>query len=68
MSSGARIRAAREAKGWTQGYLAHKLRVAEKTVSRWECDQTLPVSHLQERIALTLHVKRRVLFPPTARR
>ena len=36
MSIGAAIRAAREAKGWTQPDLAAKIQVARETVSRWE--------------------------------
>ncbi len=36
MSIGEAIRAAREAKGWSQPDLADKVKVARETVSRWE--------------------------------
>ena len=41
-SIGARIRALREAAGYTQAKLAAELRVRETTLSSWERDKTLP--------------------------
>lgn len=45
MSIGTAIRAARQAKGWSQPDLAAKVKVARETVSRWETG-AMPVLEL----------------------
>lgn len=39
---GANIKAAREAKGWSQGDLSSSLRVSVQAISQWETGKTLP--------------------------
>ena len=43
---GSFIAALRRAKGMTQKELAEKLYVSDKTVSRWECDESTPDLYL----------------------
>ena len=53
---GARIRLAREAKGWTQRRLARELDVAEAQVSRWENGRAMPSPQSLEACARALDV------------
>lgn len=41
-SLGQKIRRLREERGWTQEELAHRLRTAGSTVSRWETGKQIP--------------------------
>lgn len=43
---GEQLRKAREAKGMTQQTLAEHLYVTRQAVSRWECGDRYPVSHI----------------------
>ena len=53
---GARIRDSREAKGWTQRQLAHRIDVAEAQISRWENGRALPQPQSLEAVARALEV------------
>lgn len=59
---GARIRRAREAKGWTQTQLAQTMGVADAQVSRWETGRYLPVVPTLEQLAEVLEVPTEAFF------
>ena len=47
-SVGQTIAALRKKKGWTQVELAEKLQVSDKAVSKWEKDDSYPLSKIAE--------------------
>lgn len=51
MTTGSRIRGARQSRGYTQEYLAEKIGVSRQAVSKWEKDQTSP--DMQNMVALS---------------
>lgn len=54
---GTRVRAHREARGWTQAELAHHAMVSGSTVFAVEADRTRPTRHTLARIARALRTK-----------
>jgi transcriptional regulator with XRE-family HTH domain len=54
---GMRIKALREARGWTQDTLARKARVSRVTIGRIEIGHSRPSLELLERLAKILKVK-----------
>lgn len=58
----ARIREAREAKGWTQAVLAQKLRISEAMLRKIEAGKLKPTIDLAKRIEKLLHIE---LLVPT---
>lgn len=50
------LRAAREARGWTQNHLAELLGVSARTILRWEAGLTKPSPRMLHRIFGTLEI------------
>src|SRR5258708_27351401 len=46
-----RLKAERTKRGWSQAKVAELLEIETKTVSRWECGESLPVSYLRPKIS-----------------
>ncbi len=59
----AALRAAREARGWSQYRLAHHIGVDESTVSRWESGNRTPTLPMLYRIAEVLGCRAADLVP-----
>jgi transcriptional regulator with XRE-family HTH domain len=66
---GARIRAARQAKGWTQDDLAHEVGVSRSAVAQWETNRAGQIRANISRIAAALDMPPAMLLentPPEA--
>jgi transcriptional regulator with XRE-family HTH domain len=61
---GARLRAVRQARGWTQVALAERLGVSAAAVSRWESQGRAPSWVAWERLAAALGVELDALAEP----
>ena len=57
-----KIRALREAAGWTQVELAERVGVSEKVVSKWECGETKPSAEVLPALADAFDVSIDALF------
>jgi len=67
-SAGARIKAARLKKGWSQTELAEKLGVSQPAVAHWESGAHAPRFALLPRIAAMLEIPREDIAPKRARK
>ncbi len=67
-SAGARIKAARLKKGWSQTELAEKLGVSQPAVAHWESGAHAPRFALLPRIAAMLEIPREDIAPRRTRK
>jgi transcriptional regulator with XRE-family HTH domain len=67
-SAGARIKAARLKKGWSQAEFAEKLAVSQPAVAHWESGAHAPRYALLHRIAALLEIPREDIAPKRKRK